>query len=74
MDRIQIWVDTGGGFLKNDASPSGLDHWFRNLGNLENVVRNLCFSFDEVVVFGGSGLPNFLLILIFIRFMLTERN
>ena len=24
-----------GGFLKNDASPSGLGHWFRKLGSLK---------------------------------------
>ena len=32
-----------GGFLKNDASPSGLGHWFRNLGSLTNIMKNLCF-------------------------------
>ena len=33
------WV----GFLKNDASPSGLDHWFRNLGSLKNIIKKNLF-------------------------------
>ena len=32
----QSWV------LKNHALPSGLGHWFRNLGSLKKIIRNLC--------------------------------
>ncbi len=30
---------TRGGFLKNDASLSGLGHWFGNLGSLKNIIK-----------------------------------
>ncbi len=32
-----------GGFLKNDASPSGLAHWFRNLGSPKNIIKKPLF-------------------------------
>ncbi len=37
--EIELKIDyyNWGGFLKNDASPSGLGHWFRNLGSLKRL-------------------------------------
>ncbi len=36
----KIWILSWGGFLKNDASPSGFGHWFRDLDSLENNIKN----------------------------------
>ncbi len=32
-------LQTRGGFLKNNASLSGLGHWFRNLGSLKKNIK-----------------------------------
>ena len=34
--------------LKNNALPSGLGHWFRNLGGLKNVIKTSFFWFLDI--------------------------
>ncbi len=47
--QFEMWVCPSvinrGGFLKNNASPSGLGHWFRYLGSIKNIIKTSVFMY-----------------------------
>ena len=42
INQIDLHKKNQSKVLKNDASPIGFGHWFRKLGSLKNIIKNLC--------------------------------